>query len=281
MRIYLFAALGLLFLFSGCNKKKQEQLTASGFRYTVHVDKDGDAPAPGDIVFFHATVRRDGSDSIYYSTRTSGEEVPSLQIPTEEIPGQPASPVLELVRVLSLGDSATVVYQVDTMAQKPMGFEDAKELYYDIVIVEIKKMSELKGEEDRVAALVNEFAKTVSEGKQPEGIKSTPSGLQYVILKQGSGATADPGKDVEVNYYGALPDGTLFDTSLSRGTPLPFKLGDPGLIPGWTEGVDLLNQGGQAILYIPSELGYGEAGAPPVIPGNSKLVFYIEVVSVK
>ncbi len=280
MRIFLFAALGLLFLASGCNKPK-EQVTASGFRYTVHVDKDGDVPAPGDIVFFHATVRRDGSDSIYYDTRSSGEDLPSLQIPTEEIPGQPASPVLELVRVLSVGDSATVVYQVDTMAQKPMGFEDAKELYYDIVIVDIKKMSDLKAEEDRVAALVNEFAKTVSDGKQPEGMKSTESGLQYVILKQGDGAAAEPGKDVQVNYYGALPDGTLFDTSLSRGTPLPFKLGDPGLIPGWTEGVDLLNQGGQAILYIPSELGYGEAGAPPVIPANSKLVFYIEVVSVK
>lgn len=280
MRIFLFAALGLLLLASACNKPK-EQRTTSGFRYIIYEDKDGNTPEPGDIVFFHATVRKNGSDSVYYDTRTSGEDTPSLQIPTEEIPGQPASPVVDLIRLLSVGDSARVIYELDTLPQKPMGFEDAKELYYDIVVLEIKKTSDLKAEEDRVATLVNEFAKTVSEGKQPEGMKSTTSGLQYVILKQGDGASADPGKDVKVHYYGALPDGTLFDTSLSRGTPLPFQLGDPGLIPGWTEGVDLLNQGGSAILYIPSELGYGEAGAPPVIPGNSKLVFYIEVVSVQ
>ncbi len=281
MRIYLLPALGLLSLLLGC-KKQEELRTASGYRYIMHMDKDGDAPQPGDIVFFHARVRQSESDSIYYDTRTDDQEVPRVQIPTEEqTAGQPLPPHMDLLRLLSVGDSATVIWELDTIASKPQGFENAKELYYDLVVVEIKRQADLNKETDKVKAQVEEFAKAMSAGNPPAGLKTTASGLKYLVIEQGGGMAADVGKNVEVHYYGALPDGTLFDTSFSRGAPLPFVLGDAGLIAGWTEGVDLLNQGGKAILYIPSKLGYGDAGAPPVIPPNSDLVFYIELVSVQ
>lgn len=282
MRMFLFAALGLLLLASGC-KKQNEERTAAGYRYTIHIDKDGPTAQPGDMVFFHVKVRKNDSDSIFYDTRDFEEEIPSVQIPVETPgePDQPASPVVDLLRLLSVGDSATVTWELDTVAFKPQGFETAKELYYDIVVLEIKTQAELDEAKAKIAAQMNEFAAAMSAGNPPAGLQTATSGLKYLIIEQGGGPAANPGNSVKVHYYGALPDGTLFDTSFERGTPLPFTLGDSGLIPGWTEGVDLLNEGGKAILYIPYNLGYGEAGFPPVIPEKSDLIFYIELVSVQ
>lgn len=272
----------LLALFTACNKKGENYArTPAGYRYIMHLDKPGDTPQIGDVVSFHVTVRRDGSDSIYYDTHTQEEQIPVIAIPTaEELQGEPMPPHLDLIMLLSPGDSATVVWELDTLSRKPMGFDNAKEIHYTITMVSIKKKADLEKETDKVKAKVDEFIAALGQARGPANLQTATSGLKYLILEQGAGAAANPGSKVSVHYYGALPDGTLFDTSFKRGEPLGFILGEPGLIAGWTEGVDLLNQGGKAMLLIPSKLGYGDQGAPPVIPPNTDLVFYIEVVSV-
>lgn len=281
MKIYLIAAISLLLFAWGCkNKEAATQTTAGGFKYIMHKDVDGPVAQPGDVVFFHATVRKPGSDSIFFDTRVGEAQIPSMTIPAaDEQQGEP-SPIVDLLRVLSVGDSATVIYALDSLPSKPPGFEDVNEMYYDIVVVEIKTAEELAAQKSDVVRQVEEFAAAMSSGTPPAGLQTSESGLKYLIVEQGSGTAAEPGNAVSVNYYGALPDGTLFDTSYDRGTPLDFSLGDPGLIPGWTEGVDLLNQGGKALLYIPFNLGYGDAGFPPVIPAKSDLIFYISLESV-
>ena len=111
-------------------------------------------------------------------------------------------------------------------------------------------------------------------------LSSTSSGLQYVIEEEGTGALAEAGNVVQVHYTGKLADGTVFDSSYERGQPIAFPLGQGIVIPGWDEGIGLLNVGGEAKLIIPPELAYGEAGVRGVIPPNSTLYFEVELVDI-
>jgi peptidylprolyl isomerase len=113
-----------------------------------------------------------------------------------------------------------------------------------------------------------------------EDAMTTESGLQYVIIEEGSGATPEAGSIVEVHYTGTLADGTKFDSSLDRGQPIKFPLGKGQVIPGWDEGVALLKEGSKAKLIIPPELAYGDQGAGGVIPPGATLIFEVELVSI-
>ena len=113
-----------------------------------------------------------------------------------------------------------------------------------------------------------------------EDLTTTASGLQYVIIEEGSGEAPQAGDIVEVHYSGTLTDGTEFDSSYERGEPIRFPLGLGQVIPGWDEGIGLLNVGSKAKLVIPPELAYGEAGAGGVIPPNATLVFEVELVDI-
>ena len=113
-------------------------------------------------------------------------------------------------------------------------------------------------------------------GKKP-GIKTTSSGLQYEVIKEGSGAKPSASDVVKVHYEGKLIDGTVFDSSYNR-SPVEFPLN--GVIAGWTEGVQLMTVGSKYRLFIPSELGYGSGGAR-TIPPNSVLIFEVELLEIK
>lgn len=108
----------------------------------------------------------------------------------------------------------------------------------------------------------------------------TKSGLKYIMVKKGAGKQAAPGTNVSVHYTGYLTDGSKFDSSVERGEPITFRLGEGRVIQGWEQGIALLNVGGKARLIIPYNLGYGEQGYPPVIPSKATLVFDVELVDV-
>ena len=109
---------------------------------------------------------------------------------------------------------------------------------------------------------------------------TTPSGLQYVDHEIGTGAEATAGKSVDVHYTGTLTNGKPFDSSLTRGQPLTFRLGSGQVIAGWDEGIQGMKVGGRRTLTIPPELGYGARGAGGVIPPNATLVFEVELLGV-
>ncbi len=118
----------------------------------------------------------------------------------------------------------------------------------------------------------------LAENANQDGITSTASGLQYKILKQGSGKKPAAHDQVQVHYAGRLHDGTTFDSSYSRGTPATF--GVRQVIPGWTEALQLMSEGDKWEVYIKPELGSGEGGYPGVIPGNALLIFEVELLQV-
>ena len=107
---------------------------------------------------------------------------------------------------------------------------------------------------------------------------TTPSGLWHVDVAEGDGDSPRTTDNVKVHYTGWLPDGTMFDSSVERGEPAVFPL--DRVIAGWTEGVASMKVGGKRMLIIPPDLGYGEHGAPPVIPPNATLVFEVELLDI-
>ncbi len=135
-----------------------------------------------------------------------------------------------------------------------------------------------------VAALATEepaAEATTAPAQQPadEDVITTDSGLQYVVVEEGTGETPKPGDLVKVHYTGTLEDGTKFDSSVDRGEPIEFVLGRGQVIPGWDEGIGLMKVGGKCKLIIPPDLAYGESGAGGVIPPNATLNFDVELVS--
>jgi hypothetical protein len=109
---------------------------------------------------------------------------------------------------------------------------------------------------------------------------TTESGLKYIVIEKGNGASAEKNKAVEVHYTGYLLDGKIFDSSRERGEPIEFVLGTSQVIKGWDEGIALMNVGDKFRLIIPSDLAYGKKGAGNIIPPDATLIFDVELISV-
>ena len=137
----------------------------------------------------------------------------------------------------------------------------------------------MKGQEKSVWLKL--LLKRAELDKLATGFSKTDSGLRYQIIQKGDGKSAEKGKTVSVHYKGQLADGTVFDSSYKRNQPLDFTVGVGQVIPGWDEGIGLLQVGDKARLVIPSDLGYGSRGAGGVIPPDATLVFDVELMDVK
>ena len=118
----------------------------------------------------------------------------------------------------------------------------------------------------------------MEQNAKNDSVVQTTSGLQYMVLKEGTGAKPGPTDMVTVHYTGRLLDGTVFDSSVERGEPATFPLDK--VIPGWTEGLQLMSEGSKYRLFIPSELAYGSKGAGEQILPNSTLIFDVELIKV-
>lgn len=143
-----------------------------------------------------------------------------------------------------------------------------------------KKMQEeqLKQREEAASKAVAEGEKFLAENATKEGVKTTASGLQYKVLTEGSGQSPTASDEVTVHYKGTLINGEEFDSSIARGQPVTFPLGN--VIEGWTEGVQLMKPGAKYQFFIPAKLGYGERGAGAKIGPNETLIFEVELISV-
>ena len=151
-------------------------------------------------------------------------------------------------------------------------------------LVSLESIRELQKKESHKAKQQGE--KSMSEGKaflknnsQKPEVKTTSSGLQYKVLKEGQGASPKATDTVKVHYRGTLINGQEFDSSYKRNQSISFRLNS--VIKGWTEGLQLMKEGAKYEFYIPSELAYGARGAPPSIPPNAVLIFEVELIEVQ
>lgn len=140
-----------------------------------------------------------------------------------------------------------------------------------------------KRTQERLQAVADDNLKAgkqfLEENAKREGVITTASGLQYEVISKGEGPQPKLDDVVSVHYEGKLTDGTVFDSSIERGTPIDLPVG--GVIPGWVEALQLMHVGDKVKLYIPSELAYGDQSPSPQIPANSVLVFDLELLGIQ
>lgn len=161
----------------------------------------------------------------------------------------------------------------DALAKKEKRITD-EEMRGAMMALREESQKKVKEEGKMNSEIGSKFLET---NKAKEGVKTTESGLQYMVMTEGKGDKAKKDSQVKVHYKGTLIDGTEFDSSYSRNQPATFPV--HGVIKGWQEALQLMNQGAKYKLFIPSELAYGERGTPG-IPANSVLIFEVELLEI-
>ena len=193
------------------------------------------------------------------------------------------------LRMMKVGDSVTFVCPADSVFLKlfrmpmvPPQFDSIDYIYFHVKLNNIETEAEVKAaQEAELKRLETEETMKRYEflEKNYPDAQELASGLYYIEVKEGKGDTPQNGQNVNVHYTGTFLDGNKFDSSVDRGNPLSFVLGQKRVIPGWEEGVAMMREGGKAVLVVPSHLAYGPQGRSS-IPPYSTLVFEIELLSI-
>ena len=297
MRNLIFASLCTVLLLASCGGS-DNNTTTNGFKIQRFNKSNGQKPDVGNLAFVNLYFYMDGQ--MQTSTRQQNRVMPVKVYSTEDLKkmtetGQP-NPVYEAISIMSVGDSVRVDIPITEEMRQDERMANAKEMYYHIVVDSTKTQTEFdaarqadkerrariakesQARVEEVSAKVTDIAGQYRDGKLADKITTTTSGLKYMVLENGTGPSYKKGQNTQVHYYGTLTNGEMFDNSFSRGQPFMFSLGTGQVIKGWDEGVALLKKGDRAVLFVPSELGYGKAGSGSKIPGDSELIFYIEVL---
>ena len=257
--LFLFSA-GVILAQDVKLKVNQEYTSPTGLKINLRKSAKGKLLSKGDKIKVH-----------YSGTLVDGRKFDSSRDrnqPFEFVLGmkQVIAGWDEAFQLLKVGEQALLTIPPDLgYGETPMpNIPEGSYLVFDVEVLEVKR----------------NFVPQPYE-KNPKQKVVTASGLEYYIIQQGEGAKAEKGKTVEVNYTGFLENGDVFDSSILRDQPFSFRLGAGMVIPGWDEGIATLNAGGKALLSIPYQLAYGEAGRPPLIPPKARLIFNVELISVK
>ena len=177
---------------------------------------------------------------------------------------------------LSIDDFAKAIKDVLAGNSLMVSNREAQTIVEDYFKRQEEKLSAERAESGKMAKAAGE--KYLEENAKKEGVVVLPSGLQYKVLKEGTGRKPKATDSVKCHYEGFLTDGTLFDSSLQRGEPAVFGLQQ--VIAGWTEGLQLMSEGSKYRFFIPYLLGYGESGAGQSIPPFAALIFDVELIKV-
>jgi FKBP-type peptidyl-prolyl cis-trans isomerase FklB len=180
------------------------------------------------------------------------------------------------IKELNVQDFANGVAAVYEGKKPEMTYEQAKQTVQEFFMQLEKEMQEANQKAAKQNREIGEAF--LSENAKREGVKTTASGLQYEVLESGNGAQPTANDRVEVHYTGKLIDGTVFDSSVERGVPATF--GVTQVIPGWVEALQLMHEGDQWRLYIPSDLAYGPNGAGGLIGPDTTLIFDVQLLRV-
>lgn len=251
------------------------EVTQSGLHYYFHEQNDGIKPQVGDEIHYNMTVRK-------------GTEELNSNRKKEMMPLSPKkNPILQAFKIMSLGDSMTIAVFVDSLPHlMSERFESGDTMFVDLRITDIRKKQDVEDEinemldkADRVTKNVRGHIKNFVNGKLT--CTKTESGLQYVVEEQGEGKAVKNANRASMHYAVFLPNGRELESTFRKGSPKAFYFDKKRTqtVPGFTEGLALLNAGSRATLIIPYDLAYGEKGRGP-IPPESDIIIYVELLEV-
>lgn len=171
---------------------------------------------------------------------------------------------------------AEAIRELLSGAEPRMSDAEAEQIRRDFIArIQSRQQAEQEAAASRNLAEGQAFLR---ENRGRPGVKTTPTGLQYQVIEEGSGPRPGATSTVKVHYQGTLLDGTVFDSSIQRGEPAQFALSQ--VIPGWTEGLQLMTVGSKYRFWVPASLAYGERGTPGPIGPNQTLVFEVELIEI-
>ena len=177
---------------------------------------------------------------------------------------------------LNVDDFAQSIKDVLSGAELKIQHREAQQIVQDYFAQKEATLNAQRAEAGKAAKEAGE--NYLKENAKKDGVITTPSGLQYMVLKEGNGKKPSAKDSVKCHYEGFLIDGTVFDSSVQRGEPAVFGLQQ--VIAGWTEGLQLMQEGGKYRFFIPYRLAYGEGGAGQMIPPYAALIFDVELIQV-
>ena len=177
---------------------------------------------------------------------------------------------------LNIDDFAQAIKDVIAGKETKVSSREAQQIVQDYFARQEEKINKQRTEQGKVHKEAGE--KYLAENAKKDGVITLPSGLQYQVLKEGNGKKPSAKDTVKCHYEGFLIDGTVFDSSVQRGEPATFPLQQ--VIAGWTEGLQLMQEGAKYRFFIPYRLAYGEGGAGQMIPPFATLIFDVELIEV-
>lgn len=280
----MMVAVSLMTVMNSCNGQAYKT-TDSGLQYKIHVlNKDNPVPEAGDIISMKMTYGT--PDTLFFNSTEMPEQNMMLAMQESTYPGD----FYEMMAMLHQGDSATFILNADSFFVKTAGYpklpdfaKDLKDLEFHVMLTKIQTEEEVMAEmEAERNTMRDEEGEKIAAYVQENNIDAIPTemGMYVIVTEQGNGPKPVAGDNVKVHYTGMLLDGTKFDSSVDRGQPFEFVLGQGRVIRGWDEGIAMLNVGSKARLIIPSEMGYGERGAGRDIPPFSPLIFDVELIDI-
>lgn len=299
----LFAGSLLLIGFAAC--QTQNDKTDTGITYKVYSNGGTEKVDSGSLVSVNyiLTLERPGhTDSMLANTAVmGGPERILMKKPSKEENDIVSKTMREVIYKMSKGDSAIFTIPVDSIDEKikaNMDFlKQGGSLKWNLTIAEILSKEAFHDKQKEAQVQLEEYLVKIKQDNAEQAVKDSiiitdyakknnlngtmlPSGLYYVITKEGEGAFPMPNELATVDYKGYLVNGTVFDNSFERGQPIEVPLGMGRVIPGWDQGLLYFKKGSEGKLLIPSYLAYGKQGNER-IPENSVLIFDIKMVDIK
>ena len=273
MKKLSFAALtisALVLVFAACGEKKFRgyKQTETGLYYKITTKNDkGKMPQKGDFLTFTVSF-----DADFDTTIVMTEQEMKSPLESSRFQGD----LFEAYSLLREGEEGEFYIKADSFmmyfmnVMPPPTVKPEDVLHFKIKMKEVKPVAQMVEEEK--ASLADYLA------EQKVDVEPTESGLYYIETLKGKGAKAESGKEVTVHYTGKFLDGTVFDSSIEHNKPMEFVLGVQPMIPGFTEGVLLMNEGGKATFILPSAIAFGDGGGR--FPPHTPLVFEVELIKV-
>ena len=273
MKFSLYSILSITLIMISC--QSEPNLTERGYPIEFHVDASGPTAEIGEYVYFDLVMR--SGDSVLHTTFPSDEK-PRLSIPNSEQINANTPPVIDALKLMSVGDSLTLHFPLDCLKVRPPQFDNISTISYDMVMLDIKSAEAYQVEADSIRAILEEkrladlaraeeiidlSQQTLREYKNNSlQLETLDNGLSYIIHEAGTGPQPSLGDQVA--------------TSFDDGIPYSFQIGLKRVIQGWDVGLAMFQEGTKATLFVPSSMAYGEGGFQD-IPGNTDLIFYVEL----